>query len=105
FCFRTKTYTRLLIREATLTRHHTDLCQKADYIFFCPFLNELSVRDAMYGYRSHLQIITSARSSGQVTFMLAVGSEARNDLISFGNLIFNFVVTRSCLPEDLERLF
>ncbi len=78
------------------------MLKKADHVLFCPFFSELPVRDAMYRYGRHLQVVTCARSSRQVTFMLALGSEARDHLVSFGDLVLDLVITRGRFPENPE---
>jgi hypothetical protein len=62
----------------------------------------LTIGDPVNGDRSHPQLITGWRCAGQVTFMLPNGREACNNLASFRNLIFDYVVTRRRPPEKPE---
>src|SRR5436190_20671268 len=58
----------------------------------------------MNGDRSHLHLIAGSGSAGKITLMFAKRSEPRHHFVSLGDLIFNPVISGSCLPEEFEGL-
>jgi hypothetical protein len=85
-------------------RHHADLLQESDHIFFRPLLNQLTPSNAVNSDGGRLHVIASPGSARKITFMFAKRSEPRHDLIPFGDLVFNAVISGSCFPEKPERL-
>jgi hypothetical protein len=95
----------LITTVGLLSWQHTDLFEEAHHVLFRPLLGQFSVCDAVDGNRCHLEIIAGARRSGKITFVFAKGCETSDDPVTFRDLIFDLVITRSCLPEDFESLF
>src|SRR5690349_19961149 len=81
------------------------MLEESDHILFRPLLDRCPVRDAMDGYRGDFQMIAGRRSSWKIAFMFTVRGKARDNLIAFGNLVFDIVMAWRCLPKYLKGLF
>src|SRR5437660_4290696 len=58
----------------------------------------------MNGYGGHLHIIAGPGRARKIAFVLPKRSEPGHNFVALGDLVFNTVISRSRLPEQLEGL-
>src|SRR4051794_6401673 len=85
--------------------HHADLLEKADHVLLRPFLDQPAIGNPMNRDGRHSHVISGLRRAGQIPLMFTVRGQASDDLISLGNLIFDVMIARSRVPEELKFAF
>ena len=72
--------------------HHTELAQQADQVDLGPVLDKSAVGDTVDRYTGHGQLTPSWHDSKKLAYVRAVRGDARDDFVTFGDLVLDDVV-------------
>ncbi len=71
-----------------------------EQIFLRPLLHKLAISDAVDGYRGGPQVIEGPRATGKIAFVFPDRAEAGHDIIAFGDLVCETVVSGAPLGRS-----